>query len=121
MTEGATAEAGKVDVQAPPPPPPPPGITIAEHANQPSVSVTTGGGGNGSIAKINLAIIRCLAGILVLFACYLVGLSVASWWGKADDPGGVNALREDIKTFVTFILGLFSGIVQARIIGKHQE
>ena len=71
-----------------------------------------------SLAQINLIIIGSFAGILGIFTLSLVALGVASWFAPAGDPGGVNATHESIKTFYTYILGVFSGIIQARIIGS---
>ena len=68
-----------------------------------------------SVNRVTAIIIWTLSLALLL---YVFGeLAIGAMYWLNGDGNGVNLIREDLKTFITFILGVFAGVVQARVIG----
>ena len=70
------------------------------------------------MSRINRVVIGTLAFVLVFGVVAEIGLGGASWFRAAGDPSGVNSVHDFIKSTITYVLGAFSGIVQARIVGR---
>ncbi len=62
-------------------------------------------------------ILFILGVVLVIFASALAGIGLISMFHVAADPQAVNASREQMGGWVTYILGVFSGLIVGGAMG----
>ena len=68
--------------------------------------------------RMRVSVLAWLGAALLIFAVGHVMIGWASLTHNAADPQGVNAVREDLKGFVMFILGVLAGVVTPHFAGK---